>query len=169
MEFKAGTNVGIKHDCEQYGGKLNGRCGVVVFSCNYNDNDKIAVLIEGTANPNSRYGYYYFWPNDLFTFDGKPYYEKPKNSYAYFAIKNVYFNKPVTVIMWEDGTKTIVKCGENDVYDPEKGLAMACAKKALGNTGNYRKQFKKWLPEAECCHSCESDNHKCQEPIDIEK
>lgn len=62
-------------------------------------------------------------------------------------IKKVYFNDPVTVVLWEDGTKTIVKSGEGDIYDPEKGLAMAIAKKALGNKGNYYEVFKKWLPE----------------------
>jgi hypothetical protein len=63
------------------------------------------------------------------------------------TIKKVYFNDPVTVVLWEDGTKTIVKSGEDDIYDPEKGLAMAIAKKALGNKGNYYEVFKKWLPE----------------------
>lgn len=62
-------------------------------------------------------------------------------------IKKAHFNNPVTVVLWEDGTKTIVRAGENEVYDPEKGLAMAIAKKALGNHGNYYNVFKKWLPE----------------------
>lgn len=62
-------------------------------------------------------------------------------------IKKVHFNNPVTVVLWEDGTKTIVRAGENEVYDPEKGLAMAIAKKALRNQGNYYNVFKKWLPE----------------------
>lgn len=62
-------------------------------------------------------------------------------------IKKVYFNDPATVVLWEDGTKTIVKAGKGDIYDPEKGLAMAIAKKALGNQGNYYEVFKKWLPE----------------------
>ena len=63
-------------------------------------------------------------------------------------IKNVVFNNPATVVFWDDGTKTVVKC-ENEEYDPEKGLAMAIAKKALGNQGNYYNQIRKWLPEKE--------------------
>ncbi len=62
-------------------------------------------------------------------------------------IKKVHFNDPVTVVLWEDGTKTIVRAGDDDIYDPEKGLAMAIAKKALGNQGNYYEVFKKWLPK----------------------
>ena len=61
-------------------------------------------------------------------------------------IRKVYFNDPVTVILWADGTKTIVRA-ENEEYDPEKGLAMAIAKKSLGNKGSYYETFKKWLPE----------------------
>ena len=64
-------------------------------------------------------------------------------------IKKVIFNAPATVVLQEDGTKTIVKAGEGDIYDPEKGLAMAIAKKALGNQGNYYEVFKKWLPGEE--------------------
>lgn len=61
-------------------------------------------------------------------------------------IKNVIFNDPATIVYWEDRTKTVVKC-EKEKYDPEKGLAMAIAKKALGNQGNYFEVFKKWVGE----------------------
>ena len=62
-------------------------------------------------------------------------------------IKNVIFNEPATIVYWDDGNKTVVKCGKGEQYDPEKGLAMAISKKALGNHGNYFNEFKKWLPE----------------------
>ena len=67
-------------------------------------------------------------------------------------IKNVIFNDPATIVFWSDGTKTVVKCGENDIYDPEKGLAMAVSKKCLGTNkshSNYMDEFKKWLPKEE--------------------
>ena len=64
-------------------------------------------------------------------------------------IKDVIFNEPATIVMWSDGTKTVVKCQEGENYDPEKGMAMAISKKALGNKGNYCEVFKKWLPEEE--------------------
>lgn len=72
---------------------------------------------------------------------------KTANKYSKFAIKRVIFNAPATIVLWADGTKTVVKCGEKDEYDPEKGLAMCIAKKALGNEGNYYNVFKEWLPE----------------------
>lgn len=59
-------------------------------------------------------------------------------------IKRVIFNNPATIILWDDNTKTIVKA-ENETFDPEKGLAMAITKKALGNEGNYYNELKKYL------------------------
>lgn len=62
-------------------------------------------------------------------------------------IKKVMFNDPATIVFWSDGTKTVVKCGENDAFDPEKGLAMAISKKFFDNMGYYYDIFKKWLPK----------------------
>ena len=59
-------------------------------------------------------------------------------------ITNVIFAPPATIVFWNDGTKTVVKC-DNEAYDPEKGLAMAISKRALGNKGNYFETFKKWV------------------------
>ena len=63
------------------------------------------------------------------------------------TIENVIFNDPATIVFWADGTKTVVKCGEDDIWDPEKGLAMAVTKKFFGNEGFYYDIFKKWIPE----------------------
>lgn len=52
-------------------------------------------------------------------------------------IKNIDFQPPLTVVIWEDGTKTFVKCLDTDDFDPEKGAAMAIAKKALGDKYHY--------------------------------
>lgn len=65
------------------------------------------------------------------------------------TITNVIYNPPATVVFWSDGSKTVVKCGENDEFDPEKGLAMAISKKMLGNQGNYYNEFKKWTGKYE--------------------
>lgn len=62
-------------------------------------------------------------------------------------IKKVIFNKPATIVFWEDNTKTVVQCGPLDSFDPEKGLAMAIAKKALGNKGNYYNEIYKYVNE----------------------
>ena len=61
-------------------------------------------------------------------------------------IKDVIFNYPATIILWKDGTKTIVKVRKGETYDPEKGFAMAVCKKMFGNEGNYYKVFKEYVP-----------------------
>ena len=73
---------------------------------------------------------------------------KKKVSYSH-GIRKVIFNAPATIVLWTDNTKTVVKCGKNDTYDLEKGLALCIAKKYLGNEGNYNNVFKEWLPEPE--------------------
>ena len=62
-------------------------------------------------------------------------------------IKNIIFNDPATIVIWEDGTKTVVKCQEGDTYSKETGLALCIAKKYLGNKGNFNEVFMKWIPE----------------------
>lgn len=72
------------------------------------------------------------------------------SNYNYdLAIERVIYNDPATIVFWKDGSKTVVKCQKGDRFDPEKGLAMAMCKKALGNKGNYCNVFKKHLPEEE--------------------
>ena len=61
------------------------------------------------------------------------------------AIENVIFNEPATIVFWDDGTKTVVKAQDDEIFDPEKGLAMAIAKKAFGNQGSYFNEIKKWV------------------------
>lgn len=66
-------------------------------------------------------------------------------------IKDVIFNPPATIVMWKDGTKTVVKA-ENEDFDPEKGLAMAITKKAFGNKGHYFETIKKYTEPYKKAH-----------------
>lgn len=111
-----------------------------------------------------------FWPehtNDIFEYEklmrdcGRGAFEmdrfrklfniKPRES-TLPSIKNIYFNPPATVVLWDDGTKTVVKCQDSDTYSKEVGLSLCIAKKALGNKGNYNDIFKKWIPEEKPAH-----------------
>ena len=60
------------------------------------------------------------------------------------TIKDVIFNNPATIILWKDGTKTVVKCQEGDIFNPELGFLAAVLKKLCGNKGNYNDVVKKW-------------------------
>ena len=41
-----------------------------------------------------------------------------------------------------------MKCSEKDVFDPEKGLAMAVAKRCGGNNGSYYKEIRHWVEKS---------------------
>ena len=63
-------------------------------------------------------------------------------------IEKVIFNPPATIVLWKDGSKTVVKCQDGDEFDWEKGLAMAYVKRAFNNDRTYYGLFKKnepWL------------------------
>ena len=63
---------------------------------------------------------------------------------CHVSIRKVIFNDPATIVMWSDGSKTVVKCGLEDSYDMEKGLAMAIVKKMAGNDNRFHKVFKQY-------------------------
>lgn len=51
--------------------------------------------------------------------------------------QKVIFNDPATIVLWDDGTKTVVKCQDGDVYSKQTGLLMCIAKKTYGNNGAW--------------------------------
>lgn len=103
-------------------------------------NPTVDSLYPRTLTPQE---FYYFMLNTEFTVD------KADRilSVVRPGIKKVVFNAPATIVFWMDGSKTVVKAQNNETFDPEKGLAMAIAKKTMGNKGNYYKSIKKWVDE----------------------
>ena len=94
------------------------------------------LTVSDTTNP------FYFGGNHDFTIDFNLETIIGKNN---VRVKKVIFNHPATIVFFEDGTKVVVKTKFGEVFDYEKGLAMAICKKALGDA--YRSTFKKWVPE----------------------
>ena len=68
---------------------------------------------------------------------------------AEMEIEKVIFNDPATIVIWIDGSKTVVKCQDGDIFDRRTGLLMAIAKKCFGNTGRYNDIIDKWVDEPE--------------------
>ena len=46
---------------------------------------------------------------------------------------NVIFHNPATIVFWDDGDKTVVKCQPGDTFSAEAGLTAAMLKKYMGN------------------------------------
>lgn len=61
-------------------------------------------------------------------------------------IKKVIFNPPATVVIWQDGKKTVVKA-HNEEFDPEKGLAMCIAERYFGNYSRFKKTIEENLED----------------------
>lgn len=90
--------------------------------------------------------------------------EKLVNAFS-SNIKDVIFNDPATIVFWKDGSKTVVKCQEGDVFDPEKGLAMAICKKAFGNESNFNNVFTKWIPECKKAEKIKKTEKKTKKSV----
>ena len=65
----------------------------------------------------------------------------------YVKSKMLFSMIRLQLYFWNDGTKTVVKCGNDDTFDPEKGLTMAISKYFFNNAGYYNDVFKKWIPK----------------------
>ena len=59
------------------------------------------------------------------------------------SIDKIYLNvnKGATVVIWTDGTKTKVKCQDNEPYDYEKGIALCFMKRAFANRSCFNDVF----------------------------
>ena len=59
-------------------------------------------------------------------------------------IKRVIYSEPATIVFWDDGTKTISKCDEQDEYDELTGFLMCVLKKKVPHK-QWRKALKKYV------------------------
>lgn len=74
---------------------------------------------------------------------------KSSNKKNCFEPKKVIFNGPATVVLWKDGTKTIVKCREGEADDREKAIMYCILKKLCGNKATMDRYLKLFLKEEE--------------------
>lgn len=63
----------------------------------------------------------------------------------------IIFNPPATIVFFQDGTKTVVKCAEGEKFDPYTGFCYAFTEHFLGSISHIKKLCRKistGLPEA---------------------
>ena len=58
----------------------------------------------------------------------------------------VIYNPPATIVIWPMGDKTVVKCCEDDIYDPMTGFLLCCLKHYLG-ADNDPAKFHRFLKD----------------------
>ena len=68
---------------------------------------------------------------------------KPKNKsverITIPAIKRIVYHDPATIVFWQDGTKTVVKCMDGEPFEKYAGFCAALAKKVFGSTSKAKK------------------------------
>ena len=171
-EYKVGDRVRVINGIGKLQDAMRGRVGTVAASHEIEGVQHCWVLIDGFDNPHKADPTIAFHYNQLAPWLGDNqktsdeallrYIKYLDTKQSVFSdavssipeIKSVIYSGPATIVFWEDGTKTVVKCN-NEKFDSEKGLSMAFSKKMFGNKGNYYKVFKKWLPKEEKSESAD--------------
>lgn len=129
-----GTKVAFL-PCDDYRNRFIGAQGVVQ---RYYHN-KVGVKIDGCKNLESEFGVFWFREESLAVI--------PTNVIRDDAIRQIIFSGPKTILIWSDGSKTIVSCGENDTYDRYAGFCAAVAKKMFGSTSQIKKIIERCAKE----------------------
>ena len=170
VNFQSGDRVVVKSDCNS-----KGETGTVTGECKYPDWYEAKYIIVKLDNGTSQnYNSKSLKKlnskeeerktmNDMEIAINNAIYNSSMNYYGFLkdnsritnnkfdkdTIKDVIFNDPATIVLWTDGSKTVVKCQTEtgDTYNKELGLAMCIIKKCCGNKGNYNDVFSKWIKE----------------------
>lgn len=74
--------------------------------------------------------------------DNEPYLVVSSRSHIDLDIDKIIYSGPKTIVLWNDGTKTIVSCGEDDEFDEYSGFCAAFAKKLIGSTSKIKRVIK---------------------------
>ena len=73
----------------------------------------------------------------------------PDNCKLAPTINRVIFHGPATIVYWDDGTKTVVKCMEGDKFSYDAGIYAAMLKKLFGSTyAAFKKDARMAIKEA---------------------
>ncbi len=64
-------------------------------------------------------------------------------------IEKVIFNPPATIVLFKDGSKTVVKTTKGDKFDYELGFLYAMAKHIFPGRNQFKKFIEKWKEETE--------------------
>lgn len=121
------------------GYRVGGRCAGKTAALNGFLNSKYGICVPGADFDGDALAYCradVMTQEPLWRATKKAEEERTMKKFGVPKIKQVIFDDPATVVLWDDGTKTVVHARDEE-FDEEKGLAMAIARKALGNDREY--------------------------------
>lgn len=143
----------------EYSGKFTGMTGKVgKYYENTKNGPKVGVEFPGMKN-DCKSGLFWFSVEKVQVLQNPPFLEHLMNKVAFITtltegtsrmyrmherlpfpdVKKVIFSGPKTIVLWADGTKTIVSCGDSDTYDYYSGFCAAVVKKLFGSTTHAKK------------------------------
>lgn len=64
-------------------------------------------------------------------------------TFDHLPIERVVYSGNTTTVFFEDGTKAVVKCSDNDRYDRQNAVVYALVKRLFGKLGHYDAKAKK--------------------------
>ena len=64
-------------------------------------------------------------------------------NFSSLNVSKIIFNPPATIVFWEDGTKTVVKCAAEDGFSEYYGFLEALGKKVYENNSQIKKLIDK--------------------------
>lgn len=138
---------------QEYSGSYTDKIGVVKQAITARNGNRVGVEFPNLKNRNSRKGLFWFSidsvePLHPLDFEGLPtataeslkqISRRSANQLPFPDVKRVIYSGPKTIVLWEDGTKTIVSCGEGESYDHYTGFCAAVTKKLFGSTSHAKK------------------------------
>lgn len=81
------------------------------------------------------------------------------------SVNRIIFNDPATIVFWNDGTKTVVKCQKGQTFNPYFGLCAAMAKKLYGSNSMLNRivdtYYKEEDPRKDKCAWCKYASTEC--------
>ena len=137
------VNVGCKVRVKQYLSEKDCRFGLNPDMKRFAG--KVVTIESIGRTSNGNYSIHIVEDPDYYTWDERCF--ELKLTAGKGGISRVIFNEPATIVFWDDGEKTVVKCQNDEPYDKEKGLALCYMKKALGNKSNFNNVFKQFIQE----------------------
>lgn len=66
-------------------------------------------------------------------------------TFDHLPIERVVYSGKTTTVFFEDGTKAVVKCSDNDNYDRQNAVVYALVKRLFGKLGRYDAKAKKTI------------------------
>lgn len=153
-----GTRVAIR-PTKRYGNEFVGCPGTIVCEDNrmpynncysrysYGQNHRASrtagtwVKVHGHRNPCYDHGYYWFYDDELQIIGAEISGANAPSVTVPTAVK-ILHSDPHTIVFWDDGTHTMVKCNNGDEYDEAIGFSIALAKKIYGSYGEVKRAAK---------------------------